>query len=439
MKKQIFVMLIVASVLALIAPHPVEAQEVSFRATYERIDTLRRDLHNITTKTQQLPAASSGSKAKIGAANLRIESATDAELAKVYELAGPYIHQLSEVLNRYEVSLRELEGLLAGKSSSPTFPLAAYPTGPLAATYSGIFDTNESLPGGTGSSQSSVSNAFSVVCATLTGNPVTNRVAYQTRFELKQALLLAELIKDILGRLCDQEIYGAGIGGDLSLVCIVSDLVYHFLRPLEEFPAICDALIDSAEIEGSYDRLGHFHMNMETAQASITNIDGDLVVHNTALTTHDTNIFNELNGSLAAVSAQLNTTETLILNTMSTHDMDIENILSQNRDFRLRTFIERALRRELGNGKSTPTSVNYRLATLYLPETFGGNLEEVRDVVASAIASIGAAGEGTNDASDLLADGNSAFADGEYKEAWDRYADAYVEAIICPQNNRACR
>ena len=128
-----------------------------------------------------------------------------------------------------------------------------------------------------------------------------------------------------------------------------------------------------------------------------------------------------------------------ILNSLSTHHTDIESILNQNYEFFLRSFIERALRREIGNGHSTPSSVNYRIASLYLPEAYGGNLGEVRELVAAAIDAVIASGEDVDGAPSILAQGDAASSDGHFKEAWDFYADAYAEAVMCRKSKKGCR
>jgi hypothetical protein len=437
MKKQLTFKVVIATTFLAVSVMQVQAQEVSFRPTHDRVDTLREDMLNITAKSHMIPMMPSASTAAIEDAQWRIDNVSDEQLFEIYKSVGPYVHQLSNLLDQYEADLVELDRIIFEKSTSPPFPEAAYPTGDLKATYGGLFDPELVWQSG-GSGMSAVNFLFSVAC-TKAGQPQTDRVLYQLRFNAKQAILVAELLKDVLGRLCDQEFNIAGVGGDLSLACIVSDLIYHAARPLDEFPEICDDNIDSAEIEGSYERLGHLHDDLGTMQAKIDDIDGDLTAHASALSTHDTNIFNALNGSLTAVTSSLDATETAILNSLSTHHTDIESILNQNNEFFLRSFIERALRREIGNGHSTPSSVNYRIASLYLPEAYGGNLGEVREVVAAAIDAVIASGEDVDGAAAILSQGDAASSDGHFKEAWDFYADAYAEAVMCRKSKKGCR
>lgn len=427
---------LILSISILANPLAVEAQQLpSSAVAQKRIEAIESDLLNIADKAQRLSTQESISK-NLTAAKTRIETASDEELAALYQDAGPYISYFSNLVDRYAASLDEL---YTYTQKSGSFPVAPYPAGSRAATFGGIFEGFlPDISDLEGEAMSLVDHVFSVVCSDA-GNAQTERLSYQSRFTAKQAILVGELIRDILGRVCDQEFYVLGAGGDSSLACIASDLIYQFARPLEEFPAICDALIDSAEIEGSYERLGHLHGDLETAQTSLNDLDGDLVTHDAALDTHDDDIFNALDGSATVVVNTVGAATVNILSSLSTHDSDIKDVLAANRAFFLRTFIERSLFREIGNGSSTPPSTVYRLATLYLPATYGGNLELVRDIVAGSISNVTAAGEDANGAADLLADADQAVAAGSYKEAWDLYADAYVEAMRCPRSNPACR
>jgi len=201
-------------------------------------------------------------------------------------------------------------------------------------------------------------------------------------------------------------------------------------------------------------------------------VGNDLANHDQSLASHDEAIFNELDGNLVTITGTIDSStaailgsvqahdtkskanladhDTLIKNNLDLHDTniknlltkhhaDIQSILSANREFFLQTFIERALLREQGNGASSPPSVIYRIATLYLPEQFGGNLGKVREIVVTAINSIGDSGEQTNDALDLLTQGDQAAAGNLFKDAWDFYSAAYTEALNCPNSDRACR
>ena len=67
----------------------------------------------------------------------------------------------------------------------------------------------------------------------------------------------------------------------------------------------------------------------------------------------------------------------------------------------------------------------YPLAALYLPESLGGNLETVRDVVHEAVDATQSAGYSIGTARTSLLAGDDYFGDGEYKLAWQQYSLAY--------------
>ncbi|HKQ60800.1 MAG TPA: hypothetical protein VJS92_05895, partial [Candidatus Polarisedimenticolaceae bacterium] len=74
------------------------------------------------------------------------------------------------------------------------------------------------------------------------------------------------------------------------------------------------------------------------------------------------------------------------------------------------------------------TPADERVATFQLPAAFGGALELVRDTVADAITRTQAAGEDVHCAPNELGRGDDAYAQGEYKRAFDAYRRAYQEA-----------
>jgi hypothetical protein len=69
------------------------------------------------------------------------------------------------------------------------------------------------------------------------------------------------------------------------------------------------------------------------------------------------------------------------------------------------------------------------VSIFYLPATFGGHLEFVRDIVADVVAQNQNAGITVGNASTFLSNGNQASANGQYKKAWDNYQSAYKAAV----------
>lgn len=87
-------------------------------------------------------------------------------------------------------------------------------------------------------------------------------------------LLVAEEVRDIASRNCQETVVVAGFGGNVSLTCIITDSIYVLAEGVWEHIAVCQDGIDSAEIEGSYLRLGHVHTDLENVESNlITRID----------------------------------------------------------------------------------------------------------------------------------------------------------------------
>ena len=83
-------------------------------------------------------------------------------------------------------------------------------------------------------------------------------------------LLVAEEIRDVASRGCQETVVVAGFGGNLSLSCIITDSIYVLAEGVWEHIAVCQDGIDSAEIEGSYHRLGHVHTDLENVESNLT-------------------------------------------------------------------------------------------------------------------------------------------------------------------------
>jgi DNA-binding beta-propeller fold protein YncE len=70
-----------------------------------------------------------------------------------------------------------------------------------------------------------------------------------------------------------------------------------------------------------------------------------------------------------------------------------------------------------------------RVSIFYLPAALGGQLEFVRDIVTDVVTQNQNAGFNVANASTFLSTGNQAFANGQYKKAWDNYQSAYKAAV----------
>ncbi len=138
------------------------------------------------------------------------------------------------------------------------------------------------------------------------------------------ARVLLETAKGIwagLSRGCDETIVILGEGGNVSLACIPADIVLAAAElavgaaeTVVEHIDFCDAAVDAAEIEGSYERLGHLH----------TDLDG----HVAALATHDTDIKSQVSTHDTDIKLQVETHDTDIKLQVKTHDEDIKALLA---------------------------------------------------------------------------------------------------------------
>jgi len=125
----------------------------------------------------------------------------------------------------------------------------------------------------------------------------------------------AETVRDIASRGCDQVVVAFGAGGNLSTACIVVDAVFvaakAFLNAARAAELIartadgilktgfavltfCDDDIDSAEIEGAYERASDIYdLNVD--------IHDDLVAHDAALTAHANSVVSQSTSITAAL------------------------------------------------------------------------------------------------------------------------------------------
>lgn len=376
----------------------------------------------------------------IADARQQLDGMTDAEVAEVMVDLEPQLDRMLEVL-------ADLQAIVDGSGraglpstlAAPDFPNAAYPVHTTTTTETAMTDApgadcepdpDADPPGGNcntpqQSSTSSVALAMSWQCRMPDGSPKVDRSTVDEAYRSLIAVITAEAIRDIARRICSQEISFFFAGGNVSVLCIPTDLIYLFAKSIYSSLSLCDFFIDEAEIFGSYSRLEHVH--------------DDLTTHQTALTTHDNTVFNALGATETALTTRVGTAETALTNeidlhdtevkaalgthdtevktALGTHDADIKALLAARRAFTLRLEIEEALiSRE-------------RDAVYYLPEAQGGNLNTVRGIVVQAIGNVVASGETTNAANNYLAQADAHIAAGRFKQAFSLLSSAYFETV----------
>ena len=155
-------------------------------------------------------------------------------------------------------------------------------------------------------------------------------LAASTTFEI------ADDVRELAGRACDETIVAIGVGGNTALICLISDAVWVVAKTVFWQIQFWSSDVDGAEIEGTYDRVGHLHTDIESLQSSITahnsNIDGDLIAHNANIdadiVAHNLNIQNRINSHDANIDADLVAHDA----NLDMHDSDIKGLMGDVQD-----------------------------------------------------------------------------------------------------------
>lgn len=250
------------------------------------------------------------------------------------------------------------------------------------------------------------------------------------------ALFTAETVREEASRACDETIVVLGEGGNGSLVCLITDAIYIVAKATNEALTFCDGDIDSAEIEGSYDRLGHIHDNIETSiandNANTSTINGNVDSKAAAIVANDNANRNLINANTNTRAAEIIANDNanraaIIANANANRAAIIDNANANKnelRDLILRTQIEADL----------ATADNATPLALYLtPGTLCsggqcGRLDLLRDVVANTLANVQAAGGSLGGAQAFFDQGDAQRASGQFKAAYQSYRKAYKAA-----------
>ena len=109
-------------------------------------------------------------------------------------------------------------------------------------------------------------------------------------FAARTVLKIAEGVWSVASRGCDQVVVLLGAGGNPSLACIPVDAVLVVARIVFESLEFCDDSIDSAEIEGAYDRLGHIHGDLETVDSTVISIETKVDILDSKVTSTESKV-----------------------------------------------------------------------------------------------------------------------------------------------------
>jgi len=240
------------------------------------------------------------------------------------------------------------------------------------------------------------------------------------------ALFVAEGVKEAASRACEETVVALGEGGNGSLACIATDLVYIAAKTANFVLTFCDGDIDSAEIEGSYDRLGHIHADLE---ASVSNDNANKIDIKNAIASQTASLVASMdantslivgndNANKAAILANSDANKTAIIANANANKTEVINVV-------LRTQIEA----DLAQPDSAVSVGLFMIPGAVCLAGQCGQLDRVRDVVGLTIDGLEAAGQGVGQARTLLAQGEAAKAAGRFKDAYATYKKAYKAAV----------
>lgn len=411
--------------VAVIGAAPAQAQlDLQQSTDWRQIDQTRSDLLEIARFAEEF-SADPRSRDEISVMRHALESAADEEFAVIVEHLAPQLTRMREQIDSLRRRLgptRALRPRVPGRpgidSPRTQDPGTGACTWPCSANYPSVGSSgNADLGVGINADLNTAGERDFNATYTVDCNRSV-RLSFEDRTALRSGLLIAEGIRDIARRLCDQTYMVLGIGSNFSLICIVTDLVYHSLRVLEEFPALCDEIIDAAEIEGSYDRLFWIHGQFETHD---TTVDAAVGAHQTSviagIASAELELTTDIEEHDGNIKLKLATHDFDIKLQVGQHDADIKAQILADAAFFRRTAIERALRRDM------------RLASIYLPAAQGGLMEEVVTIVEGVVADVVTSGEPANSAQVYLGRANTEINAGRYKRAWGQLSLAYFDAV----------
>lgn len=371
---------------------------------------LRLDLDRLIDASESLAAGNPVISSSLDRARAQLAAVPDEEFSTLAPLMGGEVARLVRVLAAARASLvaeaarSEASGALGPviRSTVPAFPSAPYPD----VGWDFLIQSFSDVPGG---DDSGSDGGF---CSLATA-PSANQ-----QFTFLNLSLVAEGARDVADRICNQ--FGAIVvgGTNLSLACIITDILFLVERGILDNELLCSGNVQAAEVTGSYNRTDHLHDDLAAAETNLTGrIDGaearltsEVDVNEAAtrdldadLVDHDVNLSERADQIDGALDAQ-------------------SQFLVDFRRLSLRLRIARYL-------AATKTGGAKPMSAFQLPEAFGGFLEEVRDVAAEAIDNSLARGSQVARAQRLLARGDHFSNRGFYKRAAEKYGRAFRAAV----------
>ncbi|MEP7336329.1 MAG: hypothetical protein ABI977_01065 [Acidobacteriota bacterium] len=228
--------------------------------------------------------------------------------------------------------------------------------------------------------------------------PITTEAAFTSGL----VLLAAGFAKALAADACNQIISVLVAGGNLALVCIITDVIYFAARIIDYPIQFCYNDGTSGQILGTFNRLEYIHNQLDY---SIANDNTNKALLSTQLTNAENHVVTNDNNNKAALSSQTASFQTLVV----------------------RAAIERNL--------AADPAISFAVGLFQLPASRGGYLEVARQTLIDTYnARVAAAGPGVviyNPSSELSL-GATFTTQGKYREAYYYYRKGYRSVVKYP-------
>ncbi|MEP7336330.1 MAG: hypothetical protein ABI977_01070 [Acidobacteriota bacterium] len=228
--------------------------------------------------------------------------------------------------------------------------------------------------------------------------PIPTEVAFTSGL----VVLTAGFVKALAADACNQILAVLISGGNLALLCIITDIIYFAARIIDYPIQFCYNDGTYGQIKGIFDRLEYIHNQLDY---SIANDNTNKALLSTQLTNAENHVVTNDNNNKAALSSQTASFQTLA--------------------------IRAAIERNMAADPATTSAVGL----FQLPASRGGYLEVARQTLIDVYnAQVAAAGPGVviyNPSSDLSL-GATFTAQGKYSEAYYYYRKGYRSVVKYP-------
>ena len=268
------------------------------------------------------------------------------------------------------------------------------------------------------------------------------RIGFEAMIIADQVHLAAEGVAAVTKDTCLQVVVVLGEGGNSSIACTVSDLIYFAAKQAWQYLHFVDDEVTRANLDTSYERLGHLHTDLENSVANDNtntagikantdsnavsikaNTDSNAASIKANTDSNAANIISLINSKATTITSNATANTSTIVTAISDAATSVSGSAStgqtQVKDLIASTQIQADLARDSG---STP------VALYFLPSSAGGLLDTVRSIVIQTIASIQATGGTVGTAQMFLTEGDQFKASGQFKKAYDSYRKAYQMA-----------